>query len=97
MNKNKKIITKVIIILLLLTNFITSIYAYHNVSHNCDDEMCSICVIIKENENSSNVLLSTFTKIDIKVNEFYYEENIVLLFNKIVYKNPITLKVKLLN
>lgn len=97
MNKNKKIITKVIIILLLLTNFITSIYAYHNISHNCDDEMCSICVIIKENENSSNVLLSTFTKIDIKVNEFYYEDNIVLLFNKIVYKNPITLKVKLLN
>lgn len=59
--------------------------------------MCSICIIIRENEEKSNVLLSTFTKIDIVINKWNCEEYTKLLFDKIIYKNPITLKVKLLN
>lgn len=95
--KYKKVLSNVIILVLLLANFITSIYAYHNISHSCDDEMCSICVIIRENEENSNVLLSTFTKVDIVINKWYCEDDSKIVFDKIIYKNPITLKVKLLN
>lgn len=97
MRKIKKIIFKSIIIIFLFANLISSIYALRNISHECDDERCAICVIIKDNESSKIVPLTTFSKIKIINYNYEYEENKTIVFKEIIYESPITLKVKLLN
>lgn len=97
MRKIKTIIFKCIIIIFLFANLISSIYALRNISHKCDDERCAICIIIKDNESSKIVPLTTFSKIKIINYNYEYEENKTIVFKEIIYESPITLKVKLLN
>ncbi len=97
MKKISKIIFRTLIVCLLFSYLINSIYTYYNIAHNCDDEMCSICIRNNENKRNRNVLLSTYDNIILVSNEFCYEEYNILLFNETICKTLISLKVKLLN